>query len=185
MHKAIKYVPNCLSCLRIILSIVFAWLFFHGFSIMSLIVFFIAAISDFLDGYWARRWRVVSSFGAAIDPVADKILIMSVYFILALHNIIPDVISIIVIMRDIIILSTVILCYVNKIALKISPIKSSKINTTIQLLYVFLVLYCNFANLHIPSIQMTLGVCVIVSTLWSGIEYAQKYKWIWPHFFRF
>ncbi|MBN1327343.1 MAG: CDP-diacylglycerol--glycerol-3-phosphate 3-phosphatidyltransferase [Candidatus Cloacimonetes bacterium] len=75
------YLPNSLTILRILLVPVFIWLIFfypqaNGI-IWATIVFIVASITDYLDGMLARRLKVISNFGKIMDPLADKILIIS------------------------------------------------------------------------------------------------------------
>lgn len=82
-HK-LYWVPNALTVIRIlsvplfiagILSLAFKWELFFGRAWVLLGLFALAALTDFLDGYLARKWRVVSGFGRMIDPIADKLLV--------------------------------------------------------------------------------------------------------------
>ena len=87
--------PNILTTLRLIAAPVMVVLFVlddsaeGAFRWLSLIVFLTAAATDLLDGYLARRWRVVSTFGKLADPIADKVLVLSALAMLAAHDEIP------------------------------------------------------------------------------------------------
>jgi len=74
----IKYIPNILTMLRIVLVPVFVWFFFFApvpNSLMwSAIIFVIAETTDYLDGKIARKYNVISNFGKVMDPLADKLL---------------------------------------------------------------------------------------------------------------
>jgi CDP-diacylglycerol--glycerol-3-phosphate 3-phosphatidyltransferase len=76
-----KYIPNTLTFLRIILVPVFIWfMFFAEFrlhTIAAAVVFIFASITDYLDGMLARRFQVVTNIGKIMDPLADKILVIS------------------------------------------------------------------------------------------------------------
>ncbi|MGC9362123.1 MAG: CDP-diacylglycerol--glycerol-3-phosphate 3-phosphatidyltransferase [Candidatus Syntrophosphaera sp.] len=77
MHR----IPNILTIIRVLLIPVFIWLVFLSQSphnvAWSLLVFVIAAFTDFLDGFLARKWNVISDFGKIADPLADKLLVLS------------------------------------------------------------------------------------------------------------
>jgi cardiolipin synthase len=142
-------------------------------------IFLCAALSDFLDGFLARKYNATSSFGAIVDPLADKILIIVSYGVLCHLNIIIFPVCIVVIGRDVLILSTVLLCAVKKIRLTFSPLTISKINTMLQLLYVILLLSCNCFQINVPFIiELICRGLVVTFTVFSGAVYARKYYWI-------
>jgi len=79
MNTALKSVPNIMTVLRLVAAPVVAVLIWvddheHG-SALALALFAVASLSDFLDGWMARRLRIVSKFGTMLDPIADKVLI--------------------------------------------------------------------------------------------------------------
>ncbi|MDR0678082.1 MAG: CDP-alcohol phosphatidyltransferase family protein, partial [Holosporaceae bacterium] len=123
-----KIIPNTLSIVRLILSFFLVPLILNKNLRGAIILFTIAAISDFLDGYLARKLRVSSTLGAILDPLADKVLMITTYALLTSVKFIPLYVTIIVIGRDILILSAVLLCKILSVDLKIKPITSSKIN---------------------------------------------------------
>lgn len=177
MRQVINF-PNLLSFTRILLSFgVMKTVLELRFS-AALVLLFVAGITDFLDGYIARKLGIVSQFGAALDPLADKILMFFTYISVAYINMIPMYVVITVIARDILILSAVIICFSRKIKIKMAPLISSKINTTIQIIYVLFVLACNYFRLHITLVEEIFAWVVVATTVWSGVGYVQKYQWI-------
>ncbi|MDR2067454.1 MAG: CDP-alcohol phosphatidyltransferase family protein [Holosporaceae bacterium] len=184
MNATLKYVPNFLSLSRIILSFFLIPLILNGYVGMSSLVFAVAAVSDFLDGYCARKFKVSSAFGAALDPLADKIFMVIVYSLWAYIEFIPFYVAAVVIARDLLILSIVSLCKCRGINLTIAPLVSSKINTTIQMLFITLILACKLLTMDIPYFVDAGAAIVCLSTFYSGADYAQKYRWIWPELFK-
>ena len=78
MNKAIKKeLPNILTTLRLLVVPFFWWHFLRGNAILSTVLFSSACITDALDGFLARRWHVESRYGKIIDPIADKLLVLS------------------------------------------------------------------------------------------------------------
>jgi cardiolipin synthase len=142
---------------------------------LAIVIFAIAAISDFLDGYIARKFKIVSKIGAMLDPLADKVLITASYALLAWINLIPLYVAAIVIARDVIILFVILVNRIFKVNLEIHPLMSSKINTTFQLIFVLLVLSCNYLATSVPSLMKICEIIVCISTIFSGAEYAYKY----------
>ena len=121
----IKYIPNILTIIRIFLSVICVTILctttkwnnnfyvIHFSSeiethieytcFISGIIFCVASFTDFLDGYLARKYNIVSDFGKLFDPIADKILVNGVLIVFAVLSVIPLWIPIIMITRDIIV----------------------------------------------------------------------------------
>ncbi|MDR3186917.1 MAG: CDP-alcohol phosphatidyltransferase family protein [Holosporaceae bacterium] len=180
----LKHVPNCLSLSRIILSFLLIPLVLNNYIALGSIVFAIAAVSDFLDGYCARKFKITSSLGAALDPLADKIFMVVAYSLWAYAEFIPVYVVHVVICRDLLILSAVLLCRYRGVNLPINPLISSKINTTIQMLFLSLILACKLLAMNIPYLADAGAMMVCVSTFYSGADYAQKYRWLWSKLFK-
>lgn len=70
-------IPNYLTFLRVTLIPIFVLLMLNNKNLWALGVFIIASLTDYLDGYFARKWNLVSDFGKLMDPIADKILVMA------------------------------------------------------------------------------------------------------------
>lgn len=73
-------IPNLLAVLRLVLTPVAMWLILHaeagsGAAVVAAVVFVVAALTDLLDGYLARRWKITTTLGAFLDTVADKVLV--------------------------------------------------------------------------------------------------------------
>ncbi len=84
--------PNKLSCLRIILVPIMAIVFFINWEYAPLVavaIFIVAALTDFLDGYIARKYNMVTDIGKLLDPIADKLLILFSLFLVVEANLIP------------------------------------------------------------------------------------------------
>jgi len=115
-------------------------------SYLPLLIFFIAVISDALDGFMARRFNQKTELGAIIDPIADKLLIITAFICLSLSKSIPEHLKlpawlpIIVISRDIIIVLGAVLVHVIKESIRIIPTLWGKITTFLQMLTILAVL---------------------------------------------
>jgi CDP-diacylglycerol--glycerol-3-phosphate 3-phosphatidyltransferase/cardiolipin synthase len=107
-------VPTMLTWLRIVLIPVFVVVFYlptdpqkfgaipaHWVNVTATIIFAIAAVTDWLDGYLARRWHQTSSFGAFLDPVADKLMVAAALIVLVEFERVGAVIALIIIGREI------------------------------------------------------------------------------------
>lgn len=172
----LKSLPNFITVSRILLSFLFVSVFLKNDFVLSLVIFSVASISDFFDGYIARKFKITSKFGAMMDPVADKILMFISYLLFAYTKIIPWYLAIIVISRDLLIIAVVSICLVKKINLKFSPLMSSKINTTVQLLFIGLVLACKVFTINLSLDIFVWIVCCM--TIYSGLDYLRRYRWI-------
>ncbi len=75
-------IPDRIALLRILLVPVVMWLVLEGWYGVAFAVFVVAAVTDFVDGYLARRWEVTSVMGAFLDTIADKLLIVGTLFAL-------------------------------------------------------------------------------------------------------
>ena len=102
-----KYLPNILSSSRLISSIPIIILFQLEFFITSTIFFFAVSFTDYFDGYLARKYSTESDFGAFLDLIADKILVLSVliWFVYFFSNIYLTVLVIFIVIREIIVTS--------------------------------------------------------------------------------
>ncbi len=165
-------VPNVLSILRIILVPIFIIYMLNNRTFASLIVFIIAGVSDALDGFIARAFHQRSNLGAHLDPLADKVLLISAYVTLAIFNMIPSWLAVITISRDVIILLGVLVLYLNRYPIKIHPSILSKATTCMQVATILIVLssgYLPLQFLKVYSFWMT-----ALLTIGSGLQYMRQ-----------
>jgi len=135
----------------------------------SLIIFLIASISDALDGFIARIFHQKSDLGAHLDPLADKILLISAYITLAVLKMIPPWLAILIISRDVIILLGVLVLYINRRPVKVHPSLLSKSTTCLQIGTILMILssgYISIEPIKIYAFWFTAGV-----TIASGLQY--------------
>lgn len=98
-----KHIPNILTLLRAVLTILIVVLFFLDFSnkfVWILALFLVASFTDFLDGNLARRWKVETTFGKVFDTLFDKILTLSLYMLLIPYDIVHSSIFIALLFRE-------------------------------------------------------------------------------------
>ncbi|MDX1824607.1 MAG: CDP-alcohol phosphatidyltransferase family protein [Thiohalomonadales bacterium] len=163
--------PNIISTLRILLVPPVVLTMLEQRWGVALPLFLIAGLSDGLDGFLARRYHWTSRLGAILDPIGDKLLMVSSYLVLGWLAILPLWLVVLVILRDVIIMTgTVIYRYFIGIV-EFEPILLSKINTICQILLVTLTL-CLLAGLEIlAGLQTFLIYTVLVTTISSGVAY--------------
>ncbi len=139
---------------------------------LAFMIFLLAGISDGLDGYLAKRFNWVSRLGAALDPVADKMLIISAFVMLALLNRIPFALLIGVAFRDLLIIGGYIMLVTLNGHTHIQPSLISKLNTFLLIALICLVLMDLAQWLSFPGLIELLVWAVGITTVWSGVHYA-------------
>ena len=163
---------NKISIARIILIPFFIAAIIYSRLGVALGIFMLAIISDAADGFIARTLEQKTELGTILDPVADKLLLMSAYITLSIVNLkelitIPPYVMIIVISRDVIIVLGSIMIYMIKGSLEVSPSITGKITTFFQMMTIVSVLVQFDYSAVIWNIAVTL-------TIASGIDYVIK-----------
>ncbi len=157
--------PNFLTLLRIFLVPLFAFFILRGDVLEGLLVFAGASLTDGLDGYIARAYDRRTRLGALLDPLADKILLLTAYLLLAFLKTLPLWLSAVVVIRDLIILSGIACLYSVHGTIDFSPTLLGKTTTVAQLTTVFLTLLGDFVPLLDPLFPalflLTAGITVI------------------------
>jgi CDP-diacylglycerol--glycerol-3-phosphate 3-phosphatidyltransferase len=186
--------PNCLTVVRIFLTVIFVFLFrIEGSAakIWALVVFTLASFSDFLDGYLARRHNSITRFGKIMDPIADKFLILSAFFIFTRLRIMPIWMFMVICFREVGVTALRLLAMRSGGALAAE--KAGKVKTVLQIVTIYLIML--FIIMTDPRVwphgwnesMMTayeariyhfmqggiyiLMVAVVGITLWSGLTF--------------
>lgn len=168
-------IPNLISFLRIMMVVPIVVLLFREAYAAALLVFLIAAVSDGLDGYLAKRYGWTSRLGSIIDPIADKLLLVSCYVALGWLGHIPMWLTYVVVGRDIIILAGALAFHVLIGRYDMEPSWMSKVNTVAQLV-LGLAVVLSLAGLPLSADVLGAFVYVVlVTTLMSGVDYV----WTW------
>ena len=162
-------IPNLITILRIILVPIFVIYMISDRTLGALIIFIIASISDALDGFLARVFHQKSNLGAHLDPLADKILLMTAYITLAILKMIPSWLAVLAISRDVIILLGVLILYLNRYPVKIHPSLLSKATTCMQVATILVVLSHGYLNIEFLRIYAFWLVALL--TIASGLQY--------------
>ena len=129
-------VPNLITTIRIILAPVFIIYLINKDLELALIVFVVAGISDGVDGLVARLFNQRSRLGSFLDPLADKILLVSAFIALAVAGLLPSWVTVTVISRDILILLGIFILFLYRIEISIKPSLLSKLTTCLQIITV-------------------------------------------------
>jgi cardiolipin synthase (CMP-forming) len=133
--------PNLLSVFRLFVTVFFIIAINYGRPDIALLLFIIQALSDVLDGFLARIMKAKTYLGAFLDPMADKVMIVSSYIVLSIHSIIPFWIMYVVLIRDLVISTGFLILYKLSYKGKPTPIILSKITTLSQMCTVVYILW--------------------------------------------
>jgi len=134
------------------------------------IVFAIAGISDAIDGFVARIFGSKSDLGGYLDPLADKLLLMSAFIMLSVLKLVPPWLTVIAISRDILIIIGVLSLIINRSCFTIKPLISSKITTFLQIVTVGAILVRDICP-YLHSVEYPLFIASAGITILSGILY--------------
>ena len=173
MSKYFIFIPNLLSIIRIgLVYPILNNIYLSNFE-LSIIFFIIAAITDALDGFLARKMNWQTYLGTLLDPVADKLLLSGTIFILWLNQLIPFYIFVIFISRDIaILLGAAIQMTLNESDTPL-PNLLGKLTTSLQVIYIATILLKEIFNIKFSL--YVLDIFIIFITLLSLVVYA--YNW--------
>jgi cardiolipin synthase len=141
----------------------------------TLLLFFVAAASDGLDGYLAKRFNWTSSLGKILDPMADKLLLVSVYLLSTWNGLIPQWLTAAAVARDVLIPLGALVYRLGWGPINARPMISSKINTLMQVLCVLAVIANQAFTLPPDSIVEALEWLTLVTILISGAAYAGEF----------
>lgn len=150
----------------------------YGFYGWALIVFSLAGVTDALDGLFARMRHEMTQLGTMLDPIADKLLVVTSLIVLSIPNPslsvhIPAWVTILAISRDVGILLTVVVINLAVERKVFPPSRLGKATTTVQLLTIFWVLGGNYLGAALPFTRVLLGAMVVM-TLVSGLHYIYR-----------
>ncbi len=132
--------PNGLTFLRIFFVFPLLWLLLNGPERAALALFLVAAMTDWLDGWIAKRFGLETRLGKILDPLADKLLLISCFIALTLQGAVPLWFVLLVVARNVMVLSAALFYQSMTRALYIVPLWFSKFNTFLQVLLITLLL---------------------------------------------
>ena len=168
-------IPNLITLARILAVPVIVWAITAGEMRVAFGLFLLAGLSDLVDGFLAKRFGMATELGAYLDPLADKVMIVSIYVALGIVEAMPRWLVILVVSRDIMIVGAVILSWLVDKPLQLRPLAVSKLNTVAQILYATFVLAALAFKWHIPPVTDSLMTLVAVLTLLSIAFYVAEW----------
>lgn len=182
--------PNQLTVARIILTPVFFFLFLADDVLLkqiSIVVFVLAALTDWYDGWLARKFNYITQWGKFLDPLADKVLTSAAFIAFSLIGMFPMWMVVLIIVRDFVI--TGLRLYADYADIPFSTSNSAKIKTFVQMafLYYMLTIYTFslidslaesysgiFEILLHPEIIYYAMLAITLFTVWTGLGYFTK-----------
>jgi cardiolipin synthase len=184
-------VPNILTVLRIALIPVFVGIFYlphnlyalgmyptHTLNMASAAVFAVASFTDWLDGYWARRFNQTSNFGAFLDPVADKLMVAAALIVLVEFNRVGAIVSLIIIGREIVISALrEWMAQIGKSS-SVAVAMIGKIKTAAQMLAILLLLY--YDNIGSFQTKVVGHFLIVIAAVLTLVSMAYYLKAAWP-----
>lgn len=184
-------IPNILTVLRIALIPVFVGIFYlphnifalgiqptHTLNLIAASVFALAAFTDWLDGYWARKYNQTSAFGAFLDPVADKLMVAAALIVLVEFDRVGAVVSLIIIGREIAISALrEWMASIGKSS-NVAVAMIGKVKTAAQMLAILLLLYFDSIGSFNTALVGTL--LIYLAAILTLVSMAYYLKAAWP-----
>ncbi len=167
--------PNKLTMVRMLLIPFFLICFeidFPGHALTAFVIFVVASLTDFTDGYLARKDNLITDFGKFMDPLADKLLTASAFVCLTSIGFIPAWVVVIILAREFAITGLRTLAASDGIVLAAGIWGKAK--TVSQMVAIILLLLYLIPQLRFPALWMVGQITVYIATaltLWSGIDY--------------
>jgi cardiolipin synthase len=155
--------PNLITIGRILLVPVMVWAIASHEMKIAFFLFLAAGVSDAVDGFLAKRFNMTTELGAYLDPLADKVLIVSVYVALGVIEAVPRWLVILVVSRDLFIVGGVMLTWILGKPMRVRPLTVSKFNTAAQILLAVVVLAA--LGFHWDAWAATFALTLLVTAL--------------------
>ena len=167
----VSSIPNLLTVFRFFLVYPIVISILEQNYNLTLFFFFLAGISDFLDGYLARKFSWESRFGKVFDPISDKVLVIATLISLSLVDEITIYLTVFLLSRDLFIIVGVILSSLLVDDYEIKPYFSGKFNSFVLMTYLgFVILEVTFGFVPILFLNFLMGTLILTS-IYSVIEY--------------
>ena len=193
MAPILRNIPNILTLSRIVLAPIFFILFMYKYYLLATVCFFIASVTDILDGFLARKFKVISKFGKLYDPLADKFLVCLAFICIFIYpyqytglisfkylSSFIKLILISILFRDVIVTILREKLKKNKIILKANSL--GKMKTVILLIGIhsYLLSYVLFDNIlllqYLEIFFVFFMVLALFLSLWSSFNYVSQYR---------
>ena len=172
----LRFLPNALCVLRMLLAFPIAWLLVNERYAETFIVLGFAALTDGLDGFLAKHFGWTSELGKILDPLADKILLVTVFITLCVVGLVPLWVAAIAVFRDVVISFGAIVYRVLYGPIDGNPTRMSKFNTLCQIIYVLSIVAHTSSGIVSDRALHILAILVVLTSTVSGAEYVKTYS---------
>jgi cardiolipin synthase len=181
---SLRWLPNAVCVVRILLVVPLVVALLHREFSLALWLIVIAGASDALDGFLAKTFDWRTRLGGLLDPAADKLLVVSVFVTLTYLGVVPPMLTVIVVMRDVVIVLGAIAYQLFVEPVQGEPSSISKLNTACQLAFIVFTM-TNAAYDWPPQISLELlGAAVVFTSIASGLNYVLRWSkraWLITH----
>jgi cardiolipin synthase (CMP-forming) len=168
-------VANAVTLARLMSVPLAIWLILGDHLAAAFWLFVAAGVSDAVDGYIAKNFNQRSRLGALLDPLADKVLLMSMFVTLGLSERLPSWLVILVVFRDVLIIGGFLLASAVGLGVMTKPLFVSKLNTALQIALVAVVLGRLGLGVEVYRTDTVLVWCVTLTTVASGAGYLVRW----------
>ena len=167
-----RLLPHFLTLLRLVSSPFVAWLILRARFLEALLVVIVAGITDWLDGFTARKLGATGELGAILDPAADKLMLVTLFVALTYAGLIQVWLLALVMGRDLVIVVGSLLLRIFRDVTKFRPLIIGKVSTFFQIMLVlFVLLQAAFPVKLIYWLALLAFLLTALFTTWSGISY--------------
>ena len=168
-------IPNLITIFRFCLVPLSVWFIGSQAWSLAFCAFVVAGVSDGVDGFIAKRFDMRSELGALLDPLADKVLLVSIFVTLGIVGAVPAWMVILVVFRDLMIVGAVLVSWVMANPMTIAPLLLSKLNTAVQIAFVALVLFSKATGWALPFLIEAGSAAVAILTILSAAAYLRQW----------
>lgn len=174
-----KHIPNILTMFRVLIIPFFIYYFLQNNLMLAFLMFIVASITDYFDGYLARKYQVISNFGKIMDPLADKLLVLSALALISFgeHAYISSLIFIIITSREVLI--TILRDVYKKKKIYLAANYWGKVKTVTQMIGLTVTLFLLGLGFSLEGFSQYLNIYfwgVTIVTLLSGASYFKNMK---------
>jgi cardiolipin synthase len=171
----LRHIPNLITAIRILLIVPIAISLVHQQFMTTLLLFALAAASDVIDGFLARYFKWQSVLGSILDPIADKLLLATMFVTLAVLKLVPFWLMCASLLRDVVIVSGAAAYRFFIGPVSAHPSSVSKFNTLCQGAFVLVVVASAAFDWPPPWVSLALGALTFVTIAISGMDYVLTY----------